>query len=312
MAQSISKLDCQKFCQALLENLNRGVYFVNLDTKITYWNKKAEEITGYKKEEIIGKGCKDNFLVHINEEGKQCCDDQELCPIMKALKTQGPYETDLYFKHRDGYRVFVHIKTFPVFDENKKVIGTVEIFYDNTEIDELKSKIQELERLALIDSLTKIANRRYIEIQLHSRLNEFKRFGWQFGLLFIDIDHFKLVNDKFGHDVGDKVLKMVANVLAKNSRSFDLVGRWGGEEFIMIVPNVNDSQLYTIAHKFKNLVALSNLRVGAESIGVTISIGATLVKPKDTLKTLINRADRLMYQSKQMGRNKVTTDFEIL
>ncbi len=311
MAQSISGLNCQSFCETLLESLNHGVYFVDLNRKITYWNKKAEEITGYKAEEVNGKSCADNILVHINEEGKNCCDNPEFCPILKAINLRSTYETDLYFKHRDGYRVLVHIKTSPVFDEDKNLIGALEIFYDNSEIDDLNFRIQELERLALIDSLTKIANRRYIEMQLHSRLNEYKRFGWQFGLLFIDIDHFKRINDTYGHDIGDKVLKMVANVLIKNSRSFDLAGRWGGEEFIVIVPNVTDTQLYTIAHKFKNLVALSNLRINSDYINVTVSIGATLVKEKDTLKSIIKRADKLMYQSKQNGRNKVTTDFEI-
>ncbi len=309
MAQSISKLDCQKFCQALLENLNSGVYFVDFDRKITYWNKKAEEITGYKQEEVIGKGCKDKFLLHINEEGKQCCDDPELCPIMKTQITKSPYETNLYFKHRDGYRVLVHIKAFPVFDENQDIIGAIEIFYDDKEKNELSLRIQELEKLALIDSLTKIANRRLIEITLSSRLNEFRRLGWQFGLLFIDIDHFKKVNDQYGHEVGDRVLKMVANTLLRNARSFDLVGRWGGEEFIVILPYMNEKRLYSVARKFKDLIFQSNLVVNSKLLNVTVSVGATLVRKKDTLKTIINRADRLMYESKKHGRNLITVDF---
>ncbi|MCX7994901.1 MAG: sensor domain-containing diguanylate cyclase [candidate division WOR-3 bacterium] len=311
MAQSISNLSCHSFCTVLLENLNQGVYFVDSKNKIIYWNAKAEKITGYKSEEVLGKSCSDNVLVHINDEGKICCGNPEYCPVAKVAISRKPYENDLYIKHKEGYRILVHIKTIPVFDENQNMVGVAEIFYDNSEMDDLKLKIQELEKLALIDSLTKIANRRYIELQLRSRLNEFKRFGWQFGLLFIDIDHFKQINDKYGHDTGDRVLKMVAQVLIRNSRSFDLAGRWGGEEFIVIAPNVNDTQLYTIAHKFKNLIALSNLRVNSEIINVTVSVGATLVKANDTLKSIIKRADKLMYHSKQNGRNKVTTDFEI-
>lgn len=311
MAQSISNLDCHNFCQILLENLNQGVYFVDRNKKIIYWNSRAEQITGYKAEDVIGKSCGDDILIHINEEGKKCCENPEFCPVLKTLNSKHPYNTELYFKHREGYRVLVQIKTYPVFDENHNVIGAIEIFYDNSEIDDLNVRIHELEKLALIDSLTKIANRRYIEIQLHARLNEFRRFGWQFGLLFIDIDLFKSINDKYGHETGDRVLKMLANLLVKNSRSFDLVGRWGGEEFIVIIPNVNDTQLYTIAHKFKNLVSLSNIRVNSDFINITVSIGATLIKEKDTLKSMIKRADKLMYQSKQNGRNRVTTDFEI-
>lgn len=311
MAQPIPGLDCDSFCQVLLENLNQGVYFVDTRRRITYWNAKAEQITGYSASEVSGKSCAENILVHIDENGKNCCTDSEFCPISKVFHNHKPFETDLYIKHRDGFRVLVHIRTIPVFDNKQNIVGAVEIFYDNSEVDGLNSKIQELEKLALLDSLTKIANRRYIETQLHSRINEFRRFGWRFGLLFIDIDHFKQINDTYGHDVGDKLLKMLGSLLAKNSRSFDLVGRWGGEEFIMIIPNVSDTQLYTIAHKFKNLIALSNLRVNSDFINVTVSIGATLVRENDTLKSIIKRADKLMYQSKQNGRNRVTTDFEI-
>ncbi len=311
MAQSISKIDCDNYCSALLTQLNHAVYFVDQERRIIYWSAKAEEITGYSAEEVIGKHCFNDILAHINEEGQKCCDNPDTCPLLKVLNSKTTYEGDLYFKHREGYRVLVHIKTFPVFDSNQNIIGAGEIFYDNSEVDDLNLKIKELEQMALLDSLTRIANRRYIEIQLHSRLNEYKRFGWQFGLLFIDIDHFKKVNDQYGHDAGDKVLKMVANVLIKNSRSFDLAGRWGGEEFIVLVPNVNDSQLYTIAHKFKNLVAFSHLKINSATINVTVSIGATLSQPKDTLRSIIKRADRLMYESKKNGRNRVSVDFEI-
>ncbi len=311
MVEPISNLDCHYFCRTLLGNLTHGVYFVDIDGKIIYWNYSAEKITGFKAEEVLGKSCSDNILVHINEQGENCCGKPSLCPIANVRNTRAIYEGDLYMRHRDGYRVLIHIKTIPVLDDNQNLAGIVEIFHDNAEMDGLNSKVKELEKMALLDSLTKIANRRYIEMQLRSRLNEFKRFGWQFGILFIDIDLFKNVNDQYGHQVGDNVLRMIASILAKNSRSFDLVGRWGGEEFIVIVPNVIETQLYTIAHKYKNLIALSNLKLNSEQIGVTVSVGATLSQPKDTFKSIIKRADRLMYQSKKNGRNRITADFEI-
>jgi diguanylate cyclase (GGDEF)-like protein/PAS domain S-box-containing protein len=301
---------CEHY-KTLTENLNQGVYFLDKDKKIIYWNQTAERITGYKAEEITGKSCSDGFLMHINEEGKNLCNDCNLCPVAIVINSGEVYDGELYIKHKDGHRILVHTKVFPVRNDGKEIIGAIEIFYDDSERNELKLRIQELEKMALLDSLTKIANRRFIEMQLSSRINEFKRFGWQFGVMFIDIDFFKLVNDRYGHEVGDRVLKMVANTLVENSRSFDLVGRWGGEEFIVIVPNVNETQLYTIAHKFKNLIALSNLKINSDIISVTVSIGVTLSRQKDTLKSIIKRADKLMYQSKLKGRNKVTTDFEI-
>lgn len=118
-------------------------------------------------------------------------------------------------------------------------------------------------------------------------------------MLFIDIDHFKSINDNFGHRVGDKVLKMVAMVLLKNIRSFDTVGRWGGEEFIIIVLNVNKKRLMKIANKLRILVQSSTfpLRRKKSIMRVTISIGAAISQPIDTVKSLIQRADKLMSEA---------------
>jgi len=118
-------------------------------------------------------------------------------------------------------------------------------------------------------------------------------------VLFIDIDHFKSINDNFGHRVGDKVLKMVAMVLLKNIRSFDTVGRWGGEEFIIIVLNVNKKRLMKIANKLRILVQSSTfpLRRKKSIMRVTISIGAAISQPIDTVKSLIQRADKLMSEA---------------
>lgn len=118
-------------------------------------------------------------------------------------------------------------------------------------------------------------------------------------MLFIDIDHFKSINDNFGHRVGDKVLKMVAMVLLKNIRSFDTVGRWGGEEFIIIGLNVNKKRLMKIANKLRILVQSSTfpLRRKKSIMRVTISIGAAISQPIDTVKSLIQRADKLMSEA---------------
>mgnify|MGYP000206356874 FL=1 len=205
---------CEHY-KTLTENLNHGVYFLDKDKKIIYWNQTAERITGYKAEEMIGKSCSDGFLMHIKEEGKNLCNNCNLCPVAIVIDSGEVYDGELYIKHKDGYRILVHTKVFPVRNDGKEIIGAIEIFYDDSERNELKLRIQELEKMALLDSLTKIANRRFIEMQLSSRINEFKRFGWQFGIMFIDIDHFKLVNDRYGHEIGDRVLKMVSNTLLK-------------------------------------------------------------------------------------------------
>jgi diguanylate cyclase (GGDEF)-like protein len=167
-------------------------------------------------------------------------------------------------------------------------------------------RVKELEKTAHIDTLTEVANRRLAEQNLEAKFNEMNRYGLHFGLLFIDIDHFKRVNDVYGHDAGDKVLQTVASILSSNIRASDIVGRWGGEEFVVIISNVNEEQLGQIAEKLRLLIQQSVIKVASQTIQVTISVGATVVKPTDDVETLVKRADQLMYKSKTTGRNRVS------
>jgi len=160
--------------------------------------------------------------------------------------------------------------------------------------------------MALLDPLTELANRRYIELNIQTKLDEMRRYGRPFGILFMDIDHFKKVNDLHGHDIGDKVLIMVSNTFIKNVRASDIVGRWGGEEFLAIIPNINEEQLLFTANKLRVLVEQSGFSLDSGIVQVTVSIGATLAQPKDTTETLLERADKLLYYSKATGRNRVS------
>lgn len=169
-------------------------------------------------------------------------------------------------------------------------------------------RVKELEKTAHIDTLTQVANRRLAEMTLQAKFNEMDRYNLTLGILFIDIDHFKKINDEYGHDVGDRILQMVATALSKNTRESDVVGRWGGEEFIVILPHTSKEELFLTAERLRKTIEGSSLDLGAEKIRVTISVGGTTAQPNDTIETLVKRADQLMYQSKASGRNRVTTD----
>ena len=169
-------------------------------------------------------------------------------------------------------------------------------------------KLFDEQKLALLDSLTNLGNRRYIEINLRSKLDEMRRYHLPFGILFMDIDRFKDINDTHGHVVGDEMLKMIARTLSGNLRPSDMLGRWGGEEFVAIIANLDEEGLYEIANRCRFLVEQSSLSADGKKLRATISIGATLCQPEDALDALMERADSLMYQSKLAGRNRVTIE----
>jgi diguanylate cyclase (GGDEF)-like protein len=200
-----------------------------------------------------------------------------------------------------------------IHDQNDQIVVAVEIYNENSPRFRLHREIEELRSLALIDPLTESGNRRYIAMNLRGKLDELDRYGLSFGVLFIDIDHFKKVNDNYGHDTGDKILKMVSRTISNSLRSYDIFGRWGGEEFVVILTNVNEEQLYPISDKLRLLVEHSSILIGSDIVRMTVSIGATLAERNDDVNTLIKRADELMYKSKVSGRNCISihTDFSL-
>ena len=158
------------------------------------------------------------------------------------------------------------------------------------------------------DSLTGVSNRKYLFSKIEDGIKNLNWLNVNCGLLFLDIDHFKHINDAYGHVIGDKILKMVANTISKNIREKDVIGRWGGEEFIILLENSKPRYIANVAEKIRMLVEASGYKTSDTTISVTISIGATLLHQGDTVEEVIKRADKLMYQSKGEGRNRVTSD----
>jgi diguanylate cyclase (GGDEF)-like protein len=150
--------------------------------------------------------------------------------------------------------------------------------------------------------------------RLEHALTDWEQQKIPFGVLMIDIDFFKRVNDSYGHDTGDQVLKMTAGSLSGGLRSYDFLGRWGGEEFLAIVTNINLAGLKRIAERMRMLVETSliflngNDRSIERAVRITVSGGGAIIRAGETLEALINRADRSLYQSKNSGRNRVTID----
>jgi diguanylate cyclase (GGDEF)-like protein/PAS domain S-box-containing protein len=292
------------FYRNILENLYDGVYFVDRERRISYWNAGAKRITGYPPERMLGSFCYDNLLQHITEEGLQLC--QHGCPLLATIQDGKPREAQVFLRHAEGYRVPVLVRTSPILDKRSRIVGAVEVFSNNQTLMKMRRRVSQLEQTVVYDALTMIGNRKHIELKLKTALQEYQQNRMAFGILFIDIDHFKSFNDTYGHITGDKVLRAVANTLRYNLRETDTCGRWGGEEFLAIVFNVNAELLKGIAEKLRFLVAQTGIQAGDETPQVTISIGGTLICPDDTLESLIDRADKLMYISKSTGRNRVT------
>jgi diguanylate cyclase (GGDEF)-like protein/PAS domain S-box-containing protein len=290
--------------ERILDQVGDGVYFVDREKRIRLWNAGAEAITGFGPQDVLGEPCGNHWLCHVDAEGHTLCANG--CPLDRSLASERPWEHEAYLQHKLGHRVPVRVKTWPLRDRQGHVIGAVEVFRSTIVGRQQEQLIEELSQLAMVDDLTHLPNRRHFDLQLDRRLAELNRFGWPFGVLMIDLDRFKEVNDCFGHHVGDQVLHMVGRTLLANCRAVDTVARWGGEEFAAIIANVREEELLTVAEKLRVMVETSGLRESSSApVRVTISVGGAMARPNEPAGELMRRADDMLYAAKRSGRNRV-------
>jgi diguanylate cyclase (GGDEF)-like protein/PAS domain S-box-containing protein len=288
----------------VVESIAEGVYFLDVDGRISYWNKGAERITGYSREEAVGKKCSDNLLRHVDDKGRELCLDG--CPMMATMGDCRPREAEVFLHHKDGHRVPIVIHTSSILGEAGNAVGAFEVFMDRSERSSLLVELESLKKEVLTDPLTGLGNRRYAEICAETAFRELEANGAGFGLIILDIDYFKAANDEHGHAIGDRVLRMIGWTLANAVRRNDAAIRWGGEEFVVICPRIQLSVLEEVAERARALIERS--WIGLEDgrrLTCTVSAGGAMARPGDSLDSLVARADERLYACKAAGRNRV-------
>jgi diguanylate cyclase (GGDEF)-like protein len=189
------------------------------------------------------------------------------------------------------------------------IIGAIEIFSDNSAEFDAQRKTEAMKRLAFLDHLTELPNRRFLEMSLHTALSEYEVHKDPLGVIVIDIDEFKKINDTFGHSGGDRALQEAAKTLEGSLRPTDIVGRWGGDEFLAIARNVDHEMLGRLAERCVAMISRTSvLSHDGRRITLSSSVGAALSRPGETAEEFIHRADELMYRSKNGGRGRATTE----
>ncbi|HEY8157559.1 MAG TPA: diguanylate cyclase [Methylobacter sp.] len=169
---------------------------------------------------------------------------------------------------------------------------------------DLKSKLKIANTQALRDTLTGLPNRNAYNERLETELARWKRYGTPLSLIIWDIDHFKTINDRYGHKAGDKVLLLIAKQLSDHSYTTDFISRFGGEEFTMLLPNTDSQSALSRANQLRQVIEKTGFNASGTSVAITISCGITEFIPDDTDEAAFERADQALYQAKQQGRNR--------
>ena len=289
--------------ESLMNALFEGAYFVDNQRQILAWNEGAFFISGYRRDEVARHRCSDNILVHVDDRGTELCTNE--CPLQKTLQDGEPHQASVFLRHKLGYRVPVSIRIVPIYGEDAKIAGAVEVFRVSGETSHWKQRIEELEKVVFIDLVTSVPNRRFLESQIDQQLLDSASTAAPFTVCMLDLDHFKEVNDRFGHQIGDRLLQNVCQTLVNCLRGPDMLGRWGGDELLLLLPNTTLDQASKILERMRLLVQQTGIATEAEFLGTTVSIGAAQALPSDDRTTLLQRADAQLYLAKQRGRNRV-------
>lgn len=293
------------FFRVALDSVTEGLCFADKSGLITYWSKSAERLTGYTAQEILGKHCTHEVFLHLAENGKTL---QPSSLIAATLADGKVHAGEIYLHHKYGHRISVTARSSPVSAENGDLLGAVEVFTSNTKSINLLKQLEGLRKEVLTDELTGIGNRRCAEIIMNDLMVPSAEYDVPFGVLFLDIDHFKKINDTWGHHLGDKVLFMVAQTLVNGLRGLDVACRWGGEEFLIVVPNIQKESLLGLGNRLRILIEDSWLDHEGQRIRVTASFGGAVSRKGESAAEVVDRADKQAYLSKQDGRNCVRMD----
>jgi diguanylate cyclase (GGDEF)-like protein len=294
-------------CNSVLDQIQDAVVWVDGNRKVVYWNKAAERISGREAASVLGQACSELPALFTDLGGVDICRDK--CPVAMTLKDGAPRTLDVYLHHKEGFRTPASLRIIPVFKDGGEIIGAVETFTGTAPKVTIPLALAELEKMGLVDSESGIPSKQYLDMTLNTRLEEFQKYGLSFGMIYVDIDNYGKILEKQGRFNASKIIRTVARTLHKNIRFFDIVGRWGTEEFVIILLNIDEGRLDIVANKLRLLVAESYITTETGMLNTTVSMGASLVLRYDTVESLIKRGEQLMMHSKWLGKNRVSMSF---
>lgn len=295
----------RKMYEGVLENISQGVRFITLTGQTFFWNKGAQEITGFAHDEMVGALCEALHIVREENESDACAD---LCPLKNIEAAQDTPDIKVYLRHRDGHLIPVMMRFMPLYDDKGGTVGIAEMFHDLTWKEDAASQLDTLAGISLVDPLTEVGNRKYADKTLNAKGEEFRRYSTRYGLAMVDVDDMGRINETHGNEVGDRMMKVISRSLGGTLRPFDTICRWESDEFIIVAANIrNDQNMMNLANRIRLLVEQSSLTLNdGQKIRATVSVGAVICRPDEAEQDAVQRAQGLLVQSKSLGKNIVT------
>ena len=266
----------------LLDQMEEGIYIVDCDRRIVYWNGGAERITGYYAHEIVGRLCQGDMLMHCDESGRVLRGNE--CPIQEVMQNGAPHESTLYMRHRHGHRIPVHIRSQAICEAGGERVGAVEIFEETT-----PPALPDLSNLAAhdcLDEMTGALKRPFGEMKARQAAEALKLFGIPFAWLRIAMNDIDRQEHRYGHGMVEAAVKMIAETVTGNLKTLDWLTYWDRGEFRIEARGYSLTELEELRRTLEMLVRKSPLEWGGDPVRLTVSITWRMAERGDTLESL--------------------------
>lgn len=287
--------------RAALDSLQTGVCVVDLERRINFWNDGAEKITGYLRQDVMGRFCGEILLIKFHENKAALCEHS--CPLIAAMRDGKARESRVYLHHKSGYAVPVSLRAVPIRDAHGHVVGAVESFVERPCASTRRHPDTDLAVGHGLDAITQLPDYSFTESYLESRMKFATEHAIPFGLLCIQLDQLDVLMATRGLDAAEAILNVVAHTLRNALDAADFVGRWSEDQFLAIVTNSSEGALLPTAERLMRLAQSSEVAWWGDQLSVTVSVGGTVSRPGEGIESLLDRTGNALKQANDKGGN---------
>ena len=293
--------------ERFLNEIPFGSYILRPDQTVLFWNRDAEKLLGYRSDEVVGKRCVDlSFSCSFVSEDTIA---GENCPALVAYHSRQVQTMKMLIRRKDGENLLVRNTLVPLKDSRGKVTELVAVFSPLGGDSYDENFLRDIYEVATRDPLTCLPGRKYMEVCIEEELERYRRTGHTFAVLFADMDRFHDINNRYGHEVGDRLLRELGVGLRRFGRRTDRFCRWGGDEFVGLLQLKCPEEIENAAERFLQLSNHTEIIVEGQPVACQSAIGITVARKEDDVKTIVSRADEYMFLAKKRDSNQIVTDF---
>lgn len=281
--------------QSVLDSLRTGVYLLDRDRRILFWNDGAEKITGYYRHEVLGRPCRDNILLHCDDQRCMLCG--AACPFTQTMHDGKARETRVQLRHKQGHRIPLRGWIVPIRGHDGSILGVAESFDEQKPASGRNRHQHNLAVYGCLDETTGIPNQGFTQFHLRETVAGFAAYHLPFGIMRLEVDQLEQFRAAYGREAEAAILRVVAETARKSLRPNDFIGHWSANQFLVLLTDCNLAELKIAFERVQKRVSCAGLQWWGDELSVTISAGLATAQMGDTVESLVERTKQVPDQT---------------